>query len=48
MVPDVDRNMYQLSNKPNVSSSIGLFLLLCWRPNITNHDTGQDANSEDL
>jgi hypothetical protein len=29
------------------SSSIGLFLLLCWRPNPTNHDRQQDANNED-
>jgi hypothetical protein len=32
MVPNVDRNMYQLWNKTDVSSSIGLFLLSvsCW------------------
>jgi hypothetical protein len=39
--------MYQLSNKTNVSSSVGLFLLLCLWPNTINHDTQQDANNED-
>jgi hypothetical protein len=43
MIRNVDRNMQQLSNKTNVSSSISLFLLLCWRANATQ----QDADSED-
>jgi hypothetical protein len=29
------------------SSSIGLFVVLCRRPNNTNHDTQQDANGEE-
>jgi hypothetical protein len=36
----------QLSIETSVSSSIGLFLLLCWWPNTMNRDTQQDANSE--
>jgi hypothetical protein len=47
MIQNMERNMQQLSNKTNVSTSVGLFLLLCWRSNATNHDTQQDANSED-
>jgi hypothetical protein len=34
-------------NKTNVSSSIVIFLLLCWQSNTTNHDKQQDVNIED-
>jgi hypothetical protein len=35
--------MYQLSDKTNVSSLIGLFLLLSCRPSTINHHTEQAA-----